>query len=73
MKAKFNNRSKRAEDMPSDFERVVATVPHDMNVLSGTVRREENPPSASFHVLLDGKEYILSLQPTDMAPVEEVT
>lgn len=38
-------------------------------ITSKRIRLDEDPPSAAWHILLDGKRYILILQPSDMPDV----
>lgn len=53
--------------MREDFDRLVAYLRNGPGqVKSDNVRLTEDPPSADFHIVLDGKEYVVNVQPTDM-------
>lgn len=36
-----------------------------------TLRRDETPPSATFHATLDGFEYVISITPTRAARIND--
>jgi hypothetical protein len=38
---------------------------------SARIIKGEGVPMAAAHLTLDGKEYVMSLVPTDLAPVED--
>ena len=42
------------------------------NVISKRLRKDEAPPSAAWHLFLDGRaEYVLTLTPTNLEPEDE--
>jgi hypothetical protein len=57
-----------------DVSIMVDLITHQLNVLetldSFAFRKTENPPSAAWHLRLDGKEYLMILQPTDLPSVK---
>lgn len=55
-----------------EFDELVEACLQDPNTLSARVVRGDGAaPILVAHVFLDGREYIRSLIPTDLSPVEE--
>lgn len=55
-----------------EFWSLVLGVRDTGKVLSGRVRRDVHPPDAAFHMELDGKEYLVLVQPTELTDAEEL-
>lgn len=59
------------------IETIIADVQESIEengeLLSATIRKTENPASAAFHFYADGKEFVLTIQSTDMQPADVPT
>ncbi len=66
-----NKRQATQEVSTQDFDDFMRHVQRHIDLDSARIIKGEGVPMAAAHLTLDGKEYVMSLVPTDLAPVED--